>query len=382
MDAARIAAFAQALRAKGVPVSPDATVRYARALLELDPADPEDLYWAGRATLIFDPAHFGTYDTVFATFCGDSRAALQARPTFATEGPPGEVGDALPSPAPDSGRSEGAERGSLQASTKEILREKRFDRLDEDEAAALAEIIRRLIVDTPRRSSRRRTTRRRGSYFDVRTTLRRAVSTGGEPLRPATTGRRLRPRSLVMLLDVSGSMRKYSRFLLQFAHAASRGGVRTEIFCFGTRLTRVSRAVARSDPDKALTEVATIVPDWEGGTRIGASLGTFIDDWGRLGVSRGAVVLICSDGMERGDPETLRREMLRLSRLAYSVVWVNPLKGDPRYLPSARGMAAALPFIDLFLPGHNLASLEDLALLLRDLTSGRRVPSMAALPNR
>ena len=166
MDAVRIAAFAQALRAKGVPVSPDATVRYGRALLELDPADPDDLYWAGRATLITDPLHFGTYDAEFAAFCGDTRTHLQARPTLASEGPQGEMGSAQPStdPDPDSGRSDGVERDSLQASSKDVLREKRFDHLDEQEAAALAEIIRRLIVDTPRRSSRRRAMRRRGSH--------------------------------------------------------------------------------------------------------------------------------------------------------------------------------------------------------------------------
>jgi uncharacterized protein len=180
--------------------------------------------------------------------------------------------------------------------------------------------------------------------------------------------RRPRPRRLVLLLDVSGSMAGYSRALLQFAHSAARAqAIPTEVFCFGTRLTRVTVALRDRRPDDALARAAATVVDWEGGTRIGDAIRAFVRDWGRRGMARGAVVVICSDGLERGDPGALAAEMEKLSRLAHRVVWVNPLKGDPRYQPLARGMAAALPFVDVFVSGHDLASLEVLSDLLPDL---------------
>jgi uncharacterized protein with von Willebrand factor type A (vWA) domain len=168
----------------------------------------------------------------------------------------------------------------------------------------------------------------------------------------------------VLLLDVSGSMAPYSRALLQFAFAAMAAGRRVEVFVFGTRLTRVTRTLRTRNPDRALHEIGRLVQDWEGGTRIGESLKSLLDGWSQRAALRGAVVVLCSDGLERGDPELLRAQMARLRRLAHRLVWVNPLKGSPRYEPLARGMAAALPSVDVFLSGHNLERVEELARVL------------------
>jgi uncharacterized protein with von Willebrand factor type A (vWA) domain len=168
----------------------------------------------------------------------------------------------------------------------------------------------------------------------------------------------------VLILDVSGSMAPYSRALMQFAYAAMAAGRRVEVFVFGTRLTRVTRTLRTKDPDRALHEIGRLVQDWEGGTRIGESLKTLLDGWSQRTALRGAVVVLCSDGLERGDPSLLRAQMARLRRLSHRVVWVNPLKGSPRYEPLARGMAAALPSVDAFLSGHNLESLETLGRVL------------------
>jgi uncharacterized protein with von Willebrand factor type A (vWA) domain len=170
----------------------------------------------------------------------------------------------------------------------------------------------------------------------------------------------------VLILDISGSMAPYSRALMQFAFAAMAAGRRVEVFCFGTRLTRVTRTLRTKDPDRALREIGRLVEDWEGGTRIGASLKELVDGWSQRASIRGAVAVICSDGLERGEPDLLRDQMAKLRRLVHRIVWVNPLKGSPHYEPLARGMAAALPSIDEFLPGHNLESLEELSRALAD----------------
>lgn len=176
-----------------------------------------------------------------------------------------------------------------------------------------------------------------------------------------------RPRRLVLLLDVSKSMSAYARALLFFAHALRRADAKVEIFCFGTRITRVTQPLGQSDPDAALGAVTTEVTDWDGGTRIGASLEEFMRRWGRAGLARDSLLLICSDGLECDEPADLAIHMERLARLAHKIVWVNPLKGDARYQPLARGMAAALPHIDHFVAGHNLASLEDLTAVLQEM---------------
>jgi uncharacterized protein with von Willebrand factor type A (vWA) domain len=236
------------------------------------------------------------------------------------------------------------------ASRDELLREKRFVEMTDEELA-------RVELPLPRRRSRRLTPARRGA-FDMRRTLRQSFR---NPAVIARRARRVKPRRVVLLLDVSGSMSDYSRALLMFAHAALRADARWEAFCFATRLTRVTRALAAGGADEALRRAAAEVADWEGGTRIGESIKRFLDDFGHPGLARGAVVLVCSDGLEVGDPELVAEQMARLSRLAHRVVWLNPLKEHPEYEPLARGMKAALPYVDELVSGHNLASLEELA---------------------
>ncbi|HEX3266940.1 MAG TPA: VWA domain-containing protein [Gaiellaceae bacterium] len=332
--------FSRSLRDEGLPVGTGRIVRFCRAAALLE---PRDLYWAGRTTLVSRRQDLPVYDRVFATFFGDSRAAMAesaVRVRVTAELAP-EVELALASPL-------------------ELLRHKSFADCSSDELQQLAALMARVSLAVPLRRSRRRTGARRGAP-DLRRTLRRSFRTAGEPVERAWRERRLQPRRLVLLLDVSGSMADYSRALVMFAHAALRANPRWEAFCFGTRLTRVTRALRTADHDEALRRAAGEVVDWDGGTRIGESLKRFLDDFGHGGLARGAVVVFCSDGLEVGDPDLLAEQMARLSRLAHRVVWLNPLQEDPAYEPLARGMKAALPFVDDFAAGHNLASLEAVA---------------------
>ena len=260
--------------------------------------------------------------------------------------------------------AEGESAIRIVASGAEVLREKSFAELTPEEQEQVAVLIRRLAVRVPSERTRRTRPASKGSAFDVRRTLRRSLRTQGEPFERAWRSRGSRHRPLVLLLDVSGSMAPYSRALLQFAFAAMAAGRRVEVFVFGTRLTRVTRTLRTRNPDRALHEIGRLVRDWEGGTRIGESVRSLLDGWSQRAALRGAVVVLCSDGLERGDPELLRAQMARLRRLAHRLVWVNPLKGSPRYEPLARGMAAALPSVDVFLSGHNLERVEELARVL------------------
>ena len=332
--------FGRALRAAGLPVGPDRVTSFSRAAALLPPGE---LYWAGRATLLSRPEQIEVYDALFAAFFGP--------PTPSPE-PPIRVRVEME-----------AEADMGLASAVEMLKEKSFSHCSRDELSQLAELMSRIDLSVPRRRTRRRETARAGTP-DLRRTLRRSFRTGGEPLERAWRRRRKRPRRLVLLLDVSGSMDAYSRALVMFAHAALRSDRRWEAFCFGTRLTRVTRQLEGSDADAALGRAAAEVVDWDGGTRIGESLKRFLDEYGHSGLARGAVVVLCSDGLEVGDPELLAEQMARLHRLAYRVVWLNPLQEDPSYEPLARGMKAALPHVDHFASGHSLASLEEVGAAL------------------
>jgi len=288
---------------------------------------PEDLYWAGRLTLCSRAEDLPVYDRVF-------RSKFEVEP-------------------PRLRTVRVVKEVIALASEQELLREKSFAQMTDEELAAVAALMRRLRLVPPKRRTRRRESARAGSP-DLRRTLRRSFRTGGEPIDRAWRERRRKPRRLVLLLDVSGSMADYSRALLLFAHAALRTDARWEAFCFGTRLTRVTNALARADPDDALRRASAEVFDWSGGTRIGDAVSGLI----RTRIARGAVVVICSDGLDVGEPDVLREAMARLARLAHRIVWLNPLKEDPAYEPLARGMQAALPHVDVFLSAHNLASLE------------------------
>jgi uncharacterized protein with von Willebrand factor type A (vWA) domain len=259
---------------------------------------------------------------------------------------------------------EGESAVRIVASGTEVLRTKSFSELTEEERARVSRLIRNLAVHVPVERTRRTRPSADGTRFDIRRTLRKSLRTQGEPFERAWRSRRSRTRPLVLILDISGSMSPYSRALLQFAYASMVAGRRVEVFVFGTRLTRVTRVLRRRDPDRALLDIGELVKDWEGGTRIGESLKTLLDGWSQRAALRGAVVVLCSDGLERGDPDLLTTQMARLRRLAHRVVWVNPLKGSPRYEPLARGMAAAMPWVDVFLSGHNLESLEHLGSVL------------------
>jgi uncharacterized protein with von Willebrand factor type A (vWA) domain len=369
----RLVGFGRYLRRRGFPVGTGRILTYCRAAAVLEPLDREDLYWAGRATLVSGRDAIERYDDAFRDYFGGSELA-GSEPS----GSPGlpdqpdveavELGPVASAwaPAEEGDETEGEASLRVVASEVEVLRRKSFEELSEEERRRTTALIRALAVQAPVRPARRFRRAESGARLDLRRTLRRSLQTEGVPFSRAWKARGTRLRPLTLLLDVSGSMGAYSRSLIQFAFAAMAAGGRVEVFCFGTRLTRVTPVLKSRSPDRALRDVARAVTDWEGGTRIGDSLKELLDRWGQRTGLRGAVVVLCSDGLERGDPDVLRAQMARLSRLARRVVWVNPLSGSPRYEPLARGMAAALPFVDVFIPGHNVEAIETLAEVLGD----------------
>jgi len=364
----RLVGFGRYLRATGLPVGTGRILSFCRSAAVLDPLDRGDLRLAARATLVSRHEDFEALDLAFDRYFSDEPVRLPDQRTQRTNTHQRKDGDSSENEVmtghafegPDE-EAEGRAPLRVVASQVERLRAKDFAELSRQELRQVMVLVRRLAVAMPLRSSRRHRPHTRGARFDLRRTLRRSLRTEGEPFRRAWKARQVRRRPLVLILDVSGSMAAYGRPLIEFAHAAALAGDRVEAFCFGTRLTRITRALRARDPNAALAAVGSVVADWEGGTRIGESLKALLDRWAGRSALRGSVVVLCSDGLERGDPELLERQMERLSRLAYKVVWVNPLAGSPQYEPLARGMAASLPFVDVFLPGHNLESLESLA---------------------
>jgi uncharacterized protein with von Willebrand factor type A (vWA) domain len=378
----RLIGFGRELRRRGLAVGTGRIVTFCRSAAALGALDRTDLYWAGRASLISRPEDAEAFDAAFdAWFREGIRIELDLPPAAADpQARPRGNEDLMGELVVEEDRIVAKEWHALEgeedpegeaairivASAVEVLREKSFADLTEEERQRVALLIRRLAVRAPTRHTRRYRPAPTGPRFDVRRTLRRSLRTQGEPFDRAWRDRRRRARPLVLILDISGSMAPYSRALLQFAFAAMAAGRRVEVFCFGTRLTRVTRTLRTKDPDRAMHEVSRLVADWEGGTRIGESLKALLDEWSQRAAVRGAVAVICSDGLERGEPDLMRDQMARLRRLVHRIVWVNPLKGSPRYEPLARGMAAALPSVDVFLPGHNLESLEELSRALGD----------------
>jgi uncharacterized protein len=375
-----LVAFGRELRARGLPVGTGRILTFVRAVAALGLADRLSLYWAGRVSMIGRKEDLVAYDLVFEDWYRTLRSTEDVKieldlPSLARRGV--DWGDQPEDLEVRTGRTaaewhglteedEAPEAGDeaairIVASAVEVLRSKSFADLSEDEREEVGTLIRQLAIALPEQRMRRTHPSSKGARFDVRRTLRRSLRTRGEPFERSWRDRRVRGRPLVLILDVSGSMSPYARALVQFGYAAMAAGRRVEVFCFGTRLTRVTRTLRTKDPDRALHEIGRTVADWEGGTRIGESLKSLLDGWGQRAALRGAVVVLCSDGLERGDPELLRSQMARLGRLAHKVVWVNPLKGSPRYEPLARGMAAALPSVDVFLSGHNLESLSELS---------------------
>jgi uncharacterized protein with von Willebrand factor type A (vWA) domain len=362
--------FSHELRSAGLPVGSGDILTYCAAMAPLDPTDMVDVYWAGRTTLVTRRESIATYDRVFRSFFLGEGAELP-EPLNVVLRPTAEAQSVLQVPATElgqEGREEQEAQLGLVASDAAVLRNKSFAACTPAELAALRRIMARIRLQPPRRRTRRTTRAPSGRAPDLRRTVREAMRMHGEPAELFWRGRRLRQRPLILILDVSGSMADYSRSLLQFAYSARRATTRVEVFCFGTRLTRITKALERRRPDDALEHAAQAVFDWEGGTRIGSSLDAFVRDWGRRGLCRGGIVVICSDGLDRGDPALLASAMERLSRLCYRVVWLNPHKGNNLdFQPSTLGMMVAAPHIDLVSSGHDLRSLEEFAQLLPDL---------------
>jgi len=370
-----IPALLVALRAAGLSVPVGASVLFTEALGQLD-AGVDSIYWAGRSTLVHSPAENELFDAVFrAWWLGDatetsSVARVQHRSldvdTADDEGSE-EEDSQDPTDDSDSNADDVVDdelTRSLRFTAAESLRTRDFATLDEAELDQIAALVSQLRLEGSMRRSRRRRPAHRGGRPDLRRTVRASMRTGGEPLRVHTTTTTRRPRRIVLLADISGSMELYSKVLLQFAHVAVTSGSPVEAFTIGTRLTRITRELTIHDADRALDRAASAVPDWSGGTRLGLGLRRFNDEWGVRGMARGAIIVILSDGWDRGEPAELAAEMQRLRLVAHRIVWVNPLKASAGYEPITRGMAAALPFIDDFIEGHSLDSLDALASLV------------------
>ncbi len=379
---ATASAFGRRLREAGLPVGPERAARFADALAAVRPIARRRLYWTARAVFVSDRTQVAAFDEVFLSVFGsrmlDEPEALRD---------PSDAPRTDPAPPQQGARSTGAEAADelhasvgpsrrrasdpdppdrevpvpLAASDEEVLRSKRFDALEPDELVALHRLMAQLSLATPRRLTRRMQRRRHGRRIDLRRTLRASMRTAGDPVSLARRERRLVRRRIVLLCDISGSMEPYARAYLQFLACATGARPRAEAFVFATRLTRVTRALASRNPDRAIARAAAAAPDWSSGTRIGDALKEFNDRHGRRGLARGAVIVILSDGWERGDPTLVGRELQRLRRLAYRIVWVNPRVAAPGFSPRAGGMAAALPFCDALVSGHSLDALEDVA---------------------
>jgi uncharacterized protein with von Willebrand factor type A (vWA) domain len=356
----RLTGFARVLRGEGVAADPTRLATALEALTHVDVLDAEQVYWAGRVSLCSEPDDLPRYDAAFDAWFRGRAPALPgpARP------PAPRVAHLRPI-APANGDGEAVEDDDTMlntaASDAEVLRHRDVATLTEAER----DEVRRLIALLAPRVGTRRTRRTRPGgrdAVDVRRTVRAMLRDGGEPGELARLRPRTKPRRLVLLLDVSASMSPYADVMLRFSHAAVRvAPATTEVFTVGTRLTRVTRQLRLRDPEAALRAAGTAVPDWSGGTRLGESLRAFLDLWGRRGTARRAVVVIASDGWERGDAALLGEQLALLRRLAHRVVWVNPHRGKEGFAPVTAGMTAALPHLDALLAGHTLESLRELA---------------------
>ena len=356
--------FGEALRDAGVPATLEQSARFVRAVRLVTPVSTTDLYWAARITLVSDQTDLEVFDRVFAqVFRGlvdvaDYRGASPRSSPRRDQRAPAAGTTTREAGGDDD--EDGREMTIGAASREERLASTDFAELDETELAELRRLMHRFRLSPPLRQGRRTRRHRHGDQLDLRATIRRARHSGGDPVKQLRRRRRPRPRRLVVLCDISGSMAPYARAYVQFLHATA-GGARAEVFTFATRLTRLTAAMATPQPQLALLRAAEAAPDWRSGTRIGAAVKTFLDDYGRRGAARGAVVVIVSDGWERDDPGLLGEQMARLGRLAHRIIWVNPRSADVRYQPLAGGMAAALPHCDALVSGHTFAALGQLA---------------------
>jgi hypothetical protein len=373
--------FARLLRDLGMGVTPTQVADLVEGLRHVDMRRRTDVKEAARSVLVSRREHLALFDVAFDLFW---RARKEGRPPGAWPGaPPLKVVRFLPwkgvdralsgdPPAPEREPEEPERETVYTYSGQEVLRRKDFGALGPEEIEEVKRLIQAMAWDLQQRRTRRKTQAPRGDYLDLRRTFRHNLRYGGQPLQLAWQRRKLKRRPLVVMCDISGSMERYARILLQFIYVLSNHLEKVETFVFGTRLTRITRHLKESDVDAALDQVSHAVQDWSGGTRIGEALKTFNYVWGRRVLGQGAIVLIISDGWDRGDVELLQREMNRLQLSCQRLIWLNPLLGSPRYEPLTRGIQAALPYIDDFMPVHNLDSLDQLGRLLQQL--GERRP--------
>jgi uncharacterized protein with von Willebrand factor type A (vWA) domain len=395
------AALGVALRSAGLPAGPDRSERLARAVTVMGASTIAELHACALATMVSDPSQVGTFERIFAEMFGAATprppavtAPQQGMTMAAAEpgqppGAPSAAGSGeLPpvlrqvtvaSSSPSSSSADDEEAPEVPAirrvaSATERLASRDFAQLSPDELRSLALLMRELTIAVPPRRTRRYRPRKNGARLDMRRTMRQATRTGGEPVRIARRAVRVRPRRLIVLCDISGSMEPYARALLQLVYVASRASSalpadgsrpRTEVFTFATRLTRLTPFLSAATPETMLAKAGEAAPDWAGGTRIGATLREFNDRYGVRGMARGAVVLIISDGWETGDPAVLGAQMARLHRIAYRIVWANPRTQSSRYRPEVGGMAAAWPYCDAVVSAHNFEALDDLLAALR-----------------
>lgn len=385
-DLAEVAArFSAALRRAGLPVGPGRSQRFAAAITVVQPSTPLELYHCALATLVSSKDHAQILEAVFIDVFGRP-PGLSGLPD-ADRSPRRQTGPGQPDVLSGAANAARVHASTIVAtqeaadddpadgerdiatpylgSPAERLAGTDFAELSAAELAMLAIAMRRITLAVPARRSRRRRRRPGGGQTDMRSTLRQARRTGGHAFRLIGSVPSRRPRRLVVLCDISGSMEPYARAMIQLLYCAA-GGAGAEVFTFATRLTRLTQALARSSPAVALERAGQVAPDWLGGTRLGAALKEFNDVYGRRGMARGAVMLIISDGWDTGDPEVVRREMERLSLVAFRIVWVNPRTKSAAYQPLAAGMAAAWPHCDAVVSGHTLQVLDELAAALAD----------------
>lgn len=355
--------FARALRAAGVAVTADRERTYLLAVATVGLDDHAATYAAGRATLCGSPSDLERYDLVYAAWFGAERPGAARRPPVR---PPTTMADLRGDPAQgEVGEGHDQDAVRATASDTEVLRHRDIAAMSATERALLARMFAGLRPRPPRRVAHRRRPSRRGEV-DARSTLRDMLRRHGEPGPFRHRRRTDRPRRVVVLLDVSGSMSAYADSLLRLAHVWCRSGAPVEVFTLGTRLTHVTGALHQPDPDRALVAAGRAIPDWSGGTRLADGLKAFLDRWGRRGMARGAVVVVISDGWERTDPQALGEQMRRVAGLAHRVVWANPHQGHPAYEPVQQGIVAALPYVDAFVAGHSLAAFAELLEVVAD----------------
>lgn len=356
--------FATALREAGVAAGPQRVHSYLEAVQAVDLADINDLYWAGRVTLCSDPDDLPRYDDAFAQWFAAEPPG--PRPLTVHKEKKARMAAMAGDPSGEGKGEQEADELRVAATDAELLRQRDLAELTAAERRHLRELLATLRPVPPTRNSPRRRAAKRGE-LDPDRTLRAMLSGGGEPVKLARRKKSTRPRRVVLLLDVSGSMSPYADSLLRFAHVVVRSSpANVEVFTLGTRLTRVSRQLRQRDPERAMLGAGEAVPDFAGGTRLGETLRIFLDRWGQRGIARRAVVVVFSDGWERGDPGLLGEQLARMRRLAHAVLWVNPHAGRDGYAPVQSGIAAALPHLDRLLAGHSLATLERLLVEMRD----------------